>query len=161
MFYYICKQKNMIDRIKELLRNEQLSPSQFADEINLQRSSLSHVLSGRNKPSLDFVMKIKHRYSKVNLEWLIFGKGSMFSNQNNEVIGRVEKPIEEQKITENAQLLNFDSGISNETIEEKTIKTEKSNPESGQFSVKSESSKTSRVIILYENGTFEEYTNQS
>ncbi len=151
----------MIDRIRELLENEQLSPSQFADEINLQRSSLSHVLSGRNKPSLDFVMKIKHRYSKVNLEWLIFGKGSMFSNQNNEVIGRVEKPIEEQKITENAQLLNFDSGISNETIEEKTIKTEKSNPESGQFSVKSESSKTSRVIILYENGTFEEYTNQS
>ena len=151
----------MIDRIKELLRIEQLSPSQFADEINLQRSSLSHVLSGRNKPSLDFVMKIKHRYSKVNLEWLIFGKGNMFIDQNDEVIGSIEKPIEEQQITENTQLLNFDSGISSKTIEQKPIKTEKPIPEPGQFAVKSGSSSASRVIILYENGTFEEYTNQS
>jgi len=61
----------MIDRIKKLLETEQLSPSQFADEIKLQRSSLSHVLSGRNKPSLDFVMKIKQRFANVSLDWLI------------------------------------------------------------------------------------------
>jgi len=151
----------MIDRIKELLRNEQLSPSQFADEIKLQRSSLSHVLSGRNKPSLDFVMKIKHRYSKVNLEWLIFGKGNMFIMQNDGAVDKVEKPIEKKKLTENTQLIDFDSEISGESIKEETIITEKPIPESGHFAVNSGSSKTRRVIILYENGTFEEYTNKS
>ena len=67
----------MVDRVKKLLEIEHLTPSQFADEINLQRSSLSHVLSGRTKPSLDFVMKIKQRFSEVDLEWLIFGNGSI------------------------------------------------------------------------------------
>ena len=151
----------MIDRVRELFQKEQLSPSQFADEINLQRSSLSHVLSGRNKPSLDFVMKIKHRYSKVNLEWLIFGNGSMFINQNDEIISRVEKPIEEQQIAENTQLLNFDTGITGKTTEQTPIGTEKNTPEFEQNAVKSANRKTSRVIILFENGTFEEYTNQN
>ncbi|MDG1902686.1 MAG: helix-turn-helix transcriptional regulator [Bacteroidales bacterium] len=67
----------MIDRIKTLMKFENLSSSQFADEINIQRSSLSHVLSGRNKPSLDFVMKIKQCFNNVRLDWILLGEGEM------------------------------------------------------------------------------------
>jgi transcriptional regulator with XRE-family HTH domain len=52
------------------------SASSFAEKIGVQRSSISHILSGRNKPSLDFVMKILSHYTEVELYWLINGKGN-------------------------------------------------------------------------------------
>ena len=71
----------MIDRIQLILKSKNLSSSQFADEIQVQRSSISHILSGRNKPSLDFIMKILSTYSEVNADWLIFGKGQMIQKK--------------------------------------------------------------------------------
>jgi len=53
-----------------------LSVSAFADEIGVQRSSISHLLNGRNRPSLDFVMKLIAAYPEVNLYWLLKGEGS-------------------------------------------------------------------------------------
>ncbi len=63
----------MVSRIKKLLENLQLSPSAFADSIGVQRSSLSHILSERNKPSLDFIIKVLQQYPEVDLYWLITG----------------------------------------------------------------------------------------
>jgi len=54
----------------------QLSAAAFADEIDVQRSSISHLLSGRNKPSLDFVLKVLAKFNGVDLYWLMNGKGS-------------------------------------------------------------------------------------
>ena len=67
----------MLSRIKQIIDKEKLSSTQFATEIGVQRSALSHVLSGRNKPSLDFMMKIKTRYPDINLDWLMLGKGKI------------------------------------------------------------------------------------
>ena len=58
-----------------------MSASSFADKINVQRSSISHLLSGRNKPSLDFVMKVVRTFPDVNLYWLLNGKGNFPDNQ--------------------------------------------------------------------------------
>lgn len=69
----------MIKRIKSLISVRNLTASQFADLLQVQRSSISHILSGRNKPSLDFVMKIIEQFPEVSLEWLMNGKGEMFS----------------------------------------------------------------------------------
>ncbi len=74
----------MIDRIQLLLKTMNLSPSQFADEIQVQRSSISHILSGRNKPSLDFVLKILSTYSEINSDWLMFGKDKMMKEIKSE-----------------------------------------------------------------------------
>ncbi len=63
----------MVLRIQKLLQDLQLSPSAFADSIGVQRSSLSHILSGRNRPSLDFVIKVIQKYPEVDLYWLITG----------------------------------------------------------------------------------------
>ncbi len=65
-----------IERLQEVMRHYQLSAAGFADEISVQRSSISHLLSGRNKPSLDFVLKVLARYETVDLYWLLNGKGS-------------------------------------------------------------------------------------
>jgi transcriptional regulator with XRE-family HTH domain len=62
-----------------------LNPTQFADEIGVQRSSISHILSGRNNPSLDIVTKILNRFKEVDSNWLILGKGSLFSKSEEKI----------------------------------------------------------------------------
>ncbi len=68
----------MKDRILEFLKQENKTSAQFAEEIRVQPSGISHILSGRNKPSLDFVLKMLQKYSFLSTEWLIFGRGSMY-----------------------------------------------------------------------------------
>ena len=63
----------MIERILELMKQKNLTPSQFADEIGIQRSGISHLISGRNKPSLEFIMKVLKRYPDVKAEYLLYG----------------------------------------------------------------------------------------
>lgn len=63
-------------RLRKVMEHYQLSAAGFADEIGVQRSSISHLLSGRNKPSLDFVLKVLERFKEVELYWLLNGKGS-------------------------------------------------------------------------------------
>ena len=62
------------------MEREQLSPSKFADAIGVQRSNISHILSGRNKPSLELVNKILDRFQEINADWLLLGKGEMMVN---------------------------------------------------------------------------------
>jgi transcriptional regulator with XRE-family HTH domain len=62
------------DRIKLVLKMHNLTPSIFADAIGVQRSNVSHVLSGRNKPGLDFLEKVLVEYPRVNALWLITGE---------------------------------------------------------------------------------------
>lgn len=69
-----------IKRLEELLQYYSLSASALADRIGVQRSSISHLLSGRNKPSLDFVMRVVKTFPEVNLYWLLNGKGSFPQN---------------------------------------------------------------------------------
>ena len=63
-------------RLQKIIDFYDETASSFAEKIGVQRSSISHILSGRNKPSLDFVMKILHSYPEVELYWLLNGKGS-------------------------------------------------------------------------------------
>ncbi|MEG3659695.1 helix-turn-helix transcriptional regulator [Arenibacter palladensis] len=65
-----------INRIDQILKFHDLSASVFADTIGVQRSSISHLLAGRNKPSLEFVLKVVASFPDVDLYWLLFGKGS-------------------------------------------------------------------------------------
>jgi transcriptional regulator with XRE-family HTH domain len=63
----------LIDRFKYLMKLNNLTASAFADEIGVQRSSVSHILSGRNRPSLEFIQKVLSKYPKVSADWLIAG----------------------------------------------------------------------------------------
>lgn len=80
--------QDFISRIEKILAYYGLTASQFADKIEVQRSSISHLMSGRNKPSLDFVLKVVKVFPEVNLYWLLNGKGS-FPN--------TEKPVQKTR----------------------------------------------------------------
>ncbi len=72
------------ERLRVVMEFYQLTASQFADKIDVQKSSISHLLSGRNKPSLEFVMKVIKAFDEVELYWLLNGKGIFPKPSNNE-----------------------------------------------------------------------------
>ena len=65
------------EKLKKIIENEGLTASKFAEKIGVQRSSVSHVLSGRNKPSLDFILKINNSIDNVSLDWLFAGSSHL------------------------------------------------------------------------------------
>lgn len=67
----------MKDRIAQIMQKEGLSSVEFADKIEISPSSLSHIFNGRNKPSLEVIMRIHKAYPHINLNWLLYGEGSM------------------------------------------------------------------------------------
>lgn len=82
----------MVDRINLILKAKNITARQFAESIGIQPSGMSHILSGRNNPSLDFVMKVMRRWPEININWLMFGKGEMYVPQEQQV--HYSSPIE-------------------------------------------------------------------
>ncbi len=68
----------MINRINLILRAKNITARQFAEEIGIQPSGMSHILGGRNNPSLEFVSKVLRRYPEIDANWLLLGKGAMY-----------------------------------------------------------------------------------
>ena len=148
----------MLQRIKKFIDAQNLSSSAFANEIGVQRSSVSHVLSGRNKPSLDFVIKIKERYPDVNLDWLLSGKGGMISSK------RIEtefKPIEKTEIIVEVEKPAQSSFEFNEkSVEEPKFSFEENQlmkDEPSTYYGSKKEKKIKKVILLYFDNTFEEF----
>ena len=119
IIFYICKQMKMNERIQKVLSSSGLSASEFSKRLNIQRSRLSHILSGRNNASLDIIKKINYNFPEYTLEWLING---------------VEKP-----------LLYPKTQLFNKKIEKKQTKS----------TIK----KINKVILFYDDETFETFTN--
>lgn len=76
--------ENFIKRLQKVIDYYGESASSFAEKVGVQRSSISHILSGRNKPSLDFILKILSAYPEVDLYWLFNGKGEFPSKSKAE-----------------------------------------------------------------------------
>lgn len=91
----------MIDRINLLLKAKNITARQFAEEIGIQPSGISHILSGRNNPSLDFVLKVMKRWPEINISWLMFGKGEMYVS-----------PVEMQHTSVQQQAINQETAES-------------------------------------------------
>lgn len=123
-------------RLKLMLNYYEISAAQLADKIEVQRSSISHILSGRNKPSLEFVLKILKAFPEVELYWLLNGKGTF---------PKVEENVE------NTSTLspNINKGI---TAEENFSEINKlqSEPNSNNLTIE-------RIVVFYKNGTFKNY----
>ena len=82
--------------------------SSFAEKIGVQRSSISHILSGRNKPSLDFVLKVLSSFPDVELYWLLNGKGTFPKEEKSEI---QSEEITSKNIIENISTINHDKKI--------------------------------------------------
>ena len=89
--------EEFIKRLEKVINYYGLTAAAFADKVDVQRSSITHLLSGRNKPSLEFVLKVVTQFPDVNLYWLLNGKGT-FPYVKKKEIASTPKPIIEDKI---------------------------------------------------------------
>ncbi len=92
----------MKDRIKKIQEYSGLSLGVFASRTGIKSASLSHILNGRNNPSLDVVMKIHETFPEISWEWMLYGTGSMFKEGNSDVAEN--KQVESHSVTSTAQI---------------------------------------------------------
>ena len=118
------------ERLQKVIDFYSETASSFAEKIGVQRSSISHILSGRNKPSLDFVMKVLHSYPEVELYWLMNGKGNF---PNTSKISEAPVSIPSKSIS----------------------KPQTSIPKID--SIPSSDSEIEKIVIFYKDGTFKSY----
>ncbi len=76
---------DMVERIKLIMDYKQLTPAQFAESLGINRSNLTHIFSGRNLPSLEFVRRILTTYPEISTEWLIMNVGNMITSSNDDL----------------------------------------------------------------------------
>lgn len=111
-YIYICNMTEIVARIHQIIQEQQLSSAAFADAIGVQRSSISHVLSGRNKPSLDFILKTLQAFPHISPQWLLLGNDTStlpLSDSKNHLLATDEKETEIQtanKITDKGDTID-------------------------------------------------------
>ena len=155
-------------RLNDILAHFELTPSQFADLIGIQRSNFSHIISERNKPSLDFILKIIETFPTLNLYWLLLGKGSMFKqNSSNEETISVLPPTASEPQKETIETENYTQKFII-AEENKPIETQKETHTSA-IDLPSESAKSEdlsyptsgdtpeEIILFYKDGTFKSF----
>jgi len=133
----------IINRLREVLEHYNLTSSTFADTIDVQRSSISHLMSGRNKPSLDFVMKVVDKFPEVDFYWLLRGEGNFPKSHIEKKAIKVEEKKTKAEIKTNTPSL-FSQ---NEPIAIANTNTQKLN----------NNKKLVKVILFYEDGSFEDF----
>lgn len=136
------------DRLAHILRAKNLTASQFAELMEIQPSNVSHLLNGRNKPSLDFLIKIKEVFPEYSFDWIIMGKKPITINEPNPV----NSENQELKFEENEdeRVIEFDDIDENyqetEEIEQKVVDNQPK---------RIESSDIKKVLVVYSDNTFE------
>jgi transcriptional regulator with XRE-family HTH domain len=146
------------NRVLEFLKTENKSSAAFAQEIGVQPSAISHIISGRNKPSLEFVLKMLNKYPYISTDWLLFGKGPIYSQKDNTDLfsGQYISSVKPEQFDINQS----PPGDKMFSIEQpvNVIKTEKSGAE---MLKNSKIKKTSRIIVFYNDNTFSEHLPES
>lgn len=168
-------------RFTKVIEHSELSPAEFAEEIGVQRSSISHIISGRNKPSLDFITKIKTAFPEFEWNWLITGEGEMLISEKEPEPIVEEKPevvekkkpslpdlfslIDDENFGKEETPHNF---TKNDNVRESNIsyhKSEKNILSDSQPLEKSNQTQDSKkknikgIVFFYEDGTFETFEN--
>jgi transcriptional regulator with XRE-family HTH domain len=149
-------------RIQSFIENQSISLKDFADKIGVQRSAVSHILSGRNKPSLDFIMKMLQSYPTLDQRWLLHGKGDSISH-NDDVIQPSD--LQENKPISSAipdLFSSIDTNVTNQSntivttdvkenhIENKPLKNSDLNTINNCKQIKS-------ILVIYNDGSFESF----
>ena len=141
----------MKERLLEFLKNENKSSAQLAEEIGVQPSGISHILSGRNNPSLDFVMKMLEKYKFLSVDWLLFGKGSMYKEIRMQSLFDSDSDIKNENNLKNAGNEAVRSELELHGIDEDQRNSDAS-ARSG-----TRSSDVEKIVWFYKDRSFEEY----
>lgn len=134
----------MVDRIKEIIVKEGLTSGSFADLIGVQRSSMSHILNGRNNPSLDFIIKTLQAFPRINPEWLLMGTGSFY---------RSDEPI---KASPKVRELSIFDSVPEPVVSAPTPDVAKAPEKQVETPVKAEKF-VNKVLLFYSDHTYDEF----
>lgn len=151
--------EDFIKRLEIILDYYSLNASSFADKIGVQRSSLSHLLSGRNKPSLDFILKILEVFPDVDLYWILNGKGTFPKNskQFDKTENNVEHVIKQNIPTPTSVDIIPENLFSKMQIPNPIPTLETKKIENQNSAKESDSTEIDKIVIFYKNGTFKSY----
>ena len=142
----------MKDRILTVMEHEGLTPSKFAEAIGIQRSAMSHIISGRNNPSLDVLVKILERFTYVDSDWLLFGKGNMIR----------QHVLTEPDLFTNTAINLSDGQETPEYRKEIRVETPVNAPKPPVIEQivypEKASRNVSKIMIFYSDNTFETFT---
>lgn len=139
----------MVERIQEIIDKEKTTASAFADEIGVSRGAMNHILNGRNKPSLDVLLKIVNRYKGINPEWLMMGTPPMYKNEKVAIQTHLfdENPINPDQSTEGNK---YSKEMENKQVEPDIKQT---NTQSFITEL-SMSDNIDKIVIFFKNKTF-------
>ncbi|HBL71943.1 MAG TPA: transcriptional regulator [Bacteroidales bacterium] len=143
---------NMKDRIQRLIDDKNLTPSRFADEVGLNRPAVSHILNGRNNPSMDALQKILKRFPEISGSWLLTGEGSMyqFNTERDSPTLFDENPVNTPNRTaENEYAQDFRSKSPEKAIQQIDYQS--------LIPTKSRTVKVKKIAIFYSDNTYEEF----
>lgn len=134
-------------RLQQFLELEQLTPSRLADIMGIQRSGLSHILSGRNKPGYDFLNKLLKKFPQINAEWLITGNGKPYKELNQNITPQKESSELFSYSADNEVIIQEDN-VSQPFENHKTeIKTEE----------QSKNKDVKRITLFFSDGSYKEF----
>lgn len=144
----------MNTRLKQFLAAENITQAQFADTIDVVRASVSHVLAGRNNPSYDFLKALMSKYPRLNMEWLMFGKGKMYKDA-----GEPESPVQ----VNDGLLFTDDEPVRDSVISEQIDDSPATTPATTEIKTADNppqhvvtQRKVSKIIVLFDDGSFQE-----
>lgn len=142
----------MKEKLEFLLKNKALTATSFARLLDVQPSSISHIMSGRNRPSYDFVVKILKAFPDINPDWLLLDSEQIYRA---DAAAPSPTPLFGEELSPTEQRLSFDEEVNSE-ISETKVETKNENVSNFSFPV-SGSKQIERVIVLYSDHSFESY----
>ncbi len=147
----------MNKRLQQFLSAENISQSQFADKIGVTKASVSHILSGRNRPGFEFIESMAACYPNLNLDWLIGGKGRMYKGTDSSAMAPQAAETRQSPANDTSGGRLFDSQELDLFPDRSEITDNKPQSESvSPAGPEQIPPRITKILVFYDNGTFKE-----
>ena len=124
------------------MRAKNITAKQFAEEIGIQPSGMSHILGGRNNPSLEFAMKVLRRYPEIDANWLLLGRGAMYGGE-----AAAQQPVVESQMVD----MSDDAPLFEPAGDAAPLWNDV------PVAAPADSRRVVRMLLMYSDNTFSEY----
>ena len=131
------------ERLLKIIEKENLTPTQFADRTSIQRPKISHILNGRNAPSLDVMKKTAEAFPEINADWLFMGNGNMYRQTN---VDPRQPTLFDEKPELPVQSIPSANNVVQQNVTQQPIVMENRVEKT-----------VSKIVVFYSDNTFEEF----
>ena len=140
------------DRIAHIIRSKNLTATQFAEMMQIQPSNVSHLLSGRNKPSLDFLIKLKDIFPEYSFDWIILGKKPITMSER-------QQSVKEEMLHDNVQFAAIESSaLKIGNLLGTTEETDRNSIDEIVETKIEQLKQVKQIVYIYDDNTFEIYS---